>query len=288
MGGHHSSPDSGPFVCPNCGRSYKHQRNLTSHINLDCGKEAAFPCPLCPFRGKRRNKLKLHMAMKHSGVNPIPSLDDVSNLLSFDMYVCGECNRTYKHKGNLTQHQRYECNKLPQFACEHCSYRCKIKRSLKRHVLTVHGPSWLNMTCFFEKPHKCQSCGRRYKNKCHLTQHRRNECGKLPKFACPHCCYKCKQKQSMKRHIYTVHADIVSLSFDSALCLLADVLMFKGQSVFECPNCGKRYRHQSSLCYHKRECGKEATLQCAYCPYKAKQNRSLKIHVMMRHVNKST
>lgn len=60
-----ATDSSGPFVCPNCGRGYKHQRNLTSHINLDCGKEAAFPCVFCPFRAKRRNKLKLHLAMKH-------------------------------------------------------------------------------------------------------------------------------------------------------------------------------------------------------------------------------
>lgn len=53
--------------------------------------------------------------------------------------------------------------------------------------------------------------------------------------------------------------------------------------VFVCPNCGRTYRHQSSLCYHKRECGKEPTLQCPYCPYKTKQTRSLKLHFLMRH-----
>lgn len=53
-------------------------------------------------------------------------------------YSCIGCGRLYKLKRNLTQHQRYECGKEPQFACTLCPYRAKQKGNLKSHLLLKH------------------------------------------------------------------------------------------------------------------------------------------------------
>lgn len=62
----------------------------------------------------------------------------VSEMLEYNLYFCEACGRKYRHKGNLTQHQTYECGKQPQFHCQFCNYSTKLKRSLKRHTLNKH------------------------------------------------------------------------------------------------------------------------------------------------------
>ncbi|KAG8259324.1 hypothetical protein J6590_014793 [Homalodisca vitripennis] len=54
-----------------------------------------------------------------------------------ERHVC-QCGRSYKYKKGLSQHQRYECGKEPQFACPHCPYRAKQKVSLTTHLFCKH------------------------------------------------------------------------------------------------------------------------------------------------------
>lgn len=48
-------------------------------------------------------------------------------------------------------------------------------------------------------------CGREYKSKGSLTDHRRWECGKVPSFQCPYCEYCAKRKKHLRRHVHGVH-----------------------------------------------------------------------------------
>ncbi|KAG5875150.1 hypothetical protein JTB14_025583 [Gonioctena quinquepunctata] len=54
----------------------------------------------------------------------------------------------------------------------------------------------------------CGECGRTYKLKSSLRNHRKWECGKEPQFECPYCSYKAKQKMHMARHMERMHNDI--------------------------------------------------------------------------------
>lgn len=57
-----------------------------------------------------------------------------------------------------------------------------------------------------------------------------------------------------------------------------------GSLLYHCKLCGKKYRHKTSLQKHQRlECGKNPTLQCEFCSYKAKLNCSLKSHMFFKH-----
>ncbi|CAG9818621.1 unnamed protein product [Phaedon cochleariae] len=67
-----------------------------------------------------------------------------------------------------------------------------------------------------EKAFICGDCGRSYKVRSSLFNHRKWECGKEPRFKCPYCTYKAKQKVHMIRHLRKTHnvedfADINSL-----------------------------------------------------------------------------
>lgn len=48
-------------------------------------------------------------------------------------------------------------------------------------------------------------CGREYRSKGSLSDHRRWECGKDPSFQCPYCSYCAKRKKHLRRHVLCVH-----------------------------------------------------------------------------------
>lgn len=54
----------------------------------------------------------------------------------------------------------------------------------------------------------CGDCGRTYKLKSSLRNHRKWECGKEPQFKCIYCNYKAKQKMHMVRHMVRMHKDV--------------------------------------------------------------------------------
>ncbi|KAF2903395.1 hypothetical protein ILUMI_02796 [Ignelater luminosus] len=61
----------------------------------------------------------------------------------------------------------------------------------------------------FDGPtYDCPDCGRAYKLKSSLRNHRKWECGKEPQFKCPCCAYKAKQKMHLVRHLDRVHKEI--------------------------------------------------------------------------------
>ncbi|XP_018332839.1 longitudinals lacking protein, isoforms A/B/D/L isoform X3 [Agrilus planipennis] len=56
------------FECPNCDKVYSAGRNLLRHINVECGKEPQFSCPLCKYKNYRRNEVTNHVKNKHGNI----------------------------------------------------------------------------------------------------------------------------------------------------------------------------------------------------------------------------
>lgn len=54
------------YRCPNCEKMYNARRNLTRHINSECGKKPRFSCPYCEYKNYRRNEMKKHVKRKHN------------------------------------------------------------------------------------------------------------------------------------------------------------------------------------------------------------------------------
>ncbi|KAI5719281.1 hypothetical protein M8J76_007858 [Diaphorina citri] len=52
----------------------------------------------------------------------------------------------------------------------------------------------------------CDVCGKKYTYKRGLHQHKKHECGQEPKYQCPHCPHRTKQKSSLKTHIFIKHS----------------------------------------------------------------------------------
>ncbi|XP_046663210.1 longitudinals lacking protein, isoforms A/B/D/L-like [Homalodisca vitripennis] len=54
-------------------------------------------------------------------------------------HTCETCNRSYKYKHGLAQHQKYECGKEAMFQCSFCPHKAKRRENLRSHVVTKHG-----------------------------------------------------------------------------------------------------------------------------------------------------
>lgn len=57
--------DIGLYKCPKCDKTYERKISLNRHLNLECGKEPQFACPLCPHRTKHKHNLICHIRTRH-------------------------------------------------------------------------------------------------------------------------------------------------------------------------------------------------------------------------------
>lgn len=51
--------------CPACNKCYTFRQNMLRHYRYECGKFPSFQCPVCPYACKRKEYLKVHIALKH-------------------------------------------------------------------------------------------------------------------------------------------------------------------------------------------------------------------------------
>ncbi|XP_068240470.1 longitudinals lacking protein, isoforms H/M/V-like isoform X7 [Palaemon carinicauda] len=73
-------------------------------------------------------------------------------------------------------------------------------------LLPLEAPDMSDLDLELRK-HSCSICGRRFRLANDLRRHLRIHTGEKP-FLCPHCPYRASQKQSVNRHVRTVHADL--------------------------------------------------------------------------------
>jgi len=105
--------------------------------------------------------------------------------------------------------------KPQEFFCEICNYKCYHKNDFTKHLMTLKHKKMANP-----------------KQKTHI---------KSPDFFCKLCDFKCSNKNDYNRHLMTrKHKK-------------TEKPQQKTQIEYKC-GCGKKYKHLSSLCSHKRNC----------------------------------
>lgn len=115
------------FVCPRCGKQYKHRSSLDKHMRLVCEVEKQFKCPTCDYRCSRKTDLQTHVFHRHERPK-----DAVGS------HRCPKCDKAYHHRHSMLSHLRHECGIDPQFKCPFCPHRCKLKTNLDKHLLRRH------------------------------------------------------------------------------------------------------------------------------------------------------
>ncbi|CAG9864638.1 unnamed protein product [Phyllotreta striolata] len=54
------------------------------------------------------------------------------------LFFCRTCSKCYKHSSSRSKHERYECQKEPQFQCVFCDYKTKLPFDLRKHERNKH------------------------------------------------------------------------------------------------------------------------------------------------------
>ncbi|NWV28338.1 IKZF2 protein, partial [Origma solitaria] len=135
-------------------------------IRLPNGK---LKCDVCGMVCIGPNVLMVHKR-SHTGERP---------------FHCNQCGASFTQKGNLLRHIKLHSGEKP-FKCPFCSYACRRRDALTGHLRTHSGEPTLaspHTSSFLyhyrpsaadseNKPHKCNYCGRSYKQRSSLEEHK--------------------------------------------------------------------------------------------------------------------
>lgn len=91
--------------------------------------------PTAPESRRKSNKRIFALRRIQSlGINLAANILGSSAVL----FRCNVCGRVYRHRENLSRHQRLECGKEANLHCRHCQYKTKHKHDLVRHQRNRH------------------------------------------------------------------------------------------------------------------------------------------------------
>ncbi|KAH1002468.1 hypothetical protein HUJ04_008553 [Dendroctonus ponderosae] len=94
----HTKVFPGKFSCVKCTKVYTQQRNLTRHLNFECGvRRKGFYCPKCDGFFTRIDSLKRH-------VKTICGKVGEKDQRQSRPWVCAICNNAFKMKHHLKTH----------------------------------------------------------------------------------------------------------------------------------------------------------------------------------------
>ncbi|KAK0096628.1 hypothetical protein PV326_004922 [Microctonus aethiopoides] len=202
------SPSELRFRCVMCGRGYRSRSSLTRHSRYECGglgSRYTFTCTLCGKYFCRPDHLKQHILNIHVIIHRSTIRDG--------NYICTTCGKRYRNSSSLNRHTRYGCGRT--------SYRCEcpicgrfysrpdtLADHLARSIFVVNHWPYPRRSRQYNHRNggfECQRCGRVYSHTNNLSRHIKYECGKEPRFKCPYCDLRSKQRPNTYRHIRECH-----------------------------------------------------------------------------------
>ena len=114
------------------------------------------------------------------------------------LYYCPKCTYKCKVKSNLTRHIRV-LHSHRWYACDKCPFKSKWQANLKVHINTIHVDEHEG------KWYKCQKCQFRTRTKATLTSHINSLHVDVKWYKCKECSHKTKHKILLQRHVLVKH-----------------------------------------------------------------------------------
>ncbi|XP_056628059.1 zinc finger protein 646 [Triplophysa dalaica] len=255
--------DPRPFVCDQCGRSYRHAGSLVNHKNSH--KTGEYYCALCNNTYSNqlamKNHLRIHFSVKR--------------------HRCQDCGRAFRGKKQLLNHT-CSINKKTRAARGRVKGR-KQEKDLKCkrcHLLFPDTELLLGHGCTEEpsadsappkradadgeratlekeeRPFKCNICGRSYRHAGSLLNHKNTH--KTGHFSCSFCAKPFSNPMALRNHtrIHTQKKKYVCPTCGKAFRLSSILynhqkIHARGISHYSCQTCGKSFQGRSGLKRHR-------------------------------------
>lgn len=205
-------PEHTIFFCLYCGKNYFTGALLRDHLIIHKPDIILpeFQCDLCEYKAHMKKALVNHMLRFHLEKK----------------FICECCSSSFQFRAELFMHQQSHSNEVAKEECSACGKMFKNKRSLRRHMRSMHEDSGDPVSCEIcgkvsknkrlqlahMKVHsdkdfyKCKFCGRSFKHSSGFRYHVRTHTGERP-YLCPvaNCGLKFIDLPNTKKHIKSTH-----------------------------------------------------------------------------------
>uniref|UniRef100_A0A803VQX7 C2H2-type domain-containing protein n=1 Tax=Ficedula albicollis TaxID=59894 RepID=A0A803VQX7_FICAL len=182
--------DEKPFRCPDCGKGFRQNSNLTKHRRIHTRlREGLQTLPLPRLREGLQTKFQPHQTPAHPHLGEALRVWGVweeiqpegptsvgcvrggfrTKALSFctsartqeKPFCCPNCGKGFRQNSTLTKHRRIHTGEKPH-ECEECGKSFSRSSILTKHQRRIHTG---------ERPYECSKYGKRFKTSSDLVKH---------------------------------------------------------------------------------------------------------------------
>ncbi|KAM9364276.1 uncharacterized protein KZ484_010545 isoform 1-T1 [Pholidichthys leucotaenia] len=183
-----------------------------------------------------------------------------------------KCSDNDKDWKNESQKKKHHTVK--SHVCNTCGKRFRNKCDLSVHDRSHTG----------EKPFSCETCGQSFNQRGHLTTHMTIHTGEKP-FSCETCGHRFNERGNLKTHI-RIHTgekpfscETCGQSFNQRGHLTTHIRIHTGEKPFSCKTCGQNFNRLNSLKTHLRIHTGEKPFPCETCGQRFNRCSDLKRHM---------
>lgn len=230
-----------PFVCNNCGNSFRTQRCLIKHEQSH--KTNGFDCEYCGKRFLWTKSFTSHMLKYH------PTNSD-------EKFPCQYCRFKFDHQQVRDVHEKLHRT----FQCNLCHQEFKIYKKLHLHLKIDHPETLASNTVkTFPITHRCNVCDKIFHSKDEIDMHMNSHTNENK---IQHDTVDIEQPASSAKIInFTIATDAIA----NPSTLNVKHLILKPIK-FMCKSCNTTFKNESSMVQHKIEVHKKK-FRCVTCGF---------------------